>query len=762
MRTHLSRFTVLAVLAALLCGPLVSTARAVTDKQVREAIAKGVQFIYEKQNKAGHWEKQAKSQAEIGDDAPRDWSGLSSLAVYSLLSAGEQWQGNPKLYNAIKFLAEAKTKGTYAVGLRAHVWPKLPDRSSEVDFLRELEEDAYLLVEVINKNGKVGRYRYTLPSNNWDNSCTQYGALGSWECAKRGIGIPPSHWQLLENHFLQCQTVDGGWSYTGSRKPTIQMTAAGLACLYITLDYLHFADFQRPGVSGQHPVYQSIQKGLEWMNANFKASANGYNMVGVERVGQASGWKYFNGKDWYQQGAERFIKSQKGNGQIGSGGHGGGVVNTSFALVFLSRGRVPVFANKLAIPDIRWDNRPRDLANLTKWASHEFETDMNWQVVPMTSDADEWLDAPILYIASDQNLELNDRQKAKLKRFVDLGGLIVAVPDGGSRSFGPSLKELFTDIYPDYRFAQVGQEDSIFNINYKLRNQQVESLSNGVRHLVLYIPRDVGLNFQMNSHRDASPWQLMGNIFLYAIEKDRPRPRLEQHVLQRTGRASGTVHVGRAEFKGNWDPEPGAWEILDVFAANEGKTNFTTHTLKLEDIGDADVSMVHVTGTGQVEFTDQQIGAINQFAEGGGVIVFEAAGGDMAFSQSVKSMLRNAFPDQPLRPMAITAPPLSGDGITGGYDNTRVDFRRFYKLRTGVMDNRPMLGAVTVDGQPRVIVSSEDLSNALLGQPVWGVFGYDTESARQLMTNIGLWAGEIHPADGEIEEADADEVARRG
>ena len=56
--------------------------------------------------------------------------------------------------------------------------------------------------------------------------------------------------------------------------------------------------------------------------------------------------------------------------------------------------------------------------------------------------------------------------------------------------------------------------------------------------------------------------------------------------------------------------------------------------------------------------------------------------------------------------------------------------------------------------------SAEDLSNAMLGQPVWGIFGYSTRSARQLMTNILLYAKKMHPAKGEDDKAEENKKAK--
>lgn len=708
-----------------------------TDEAVREGIRKAVGYLYDKQKEWGHWEGAAKRPEKGGGNHSKQWGGKSSLAAYALLSAGEEWQDNPKLLGALKFLAQTETDGTYAVGLRAHVWPKLPNASAQINFFDELREDASLLVTGINTKGA---YHYVLGASSWDNSCTQYGGLGVWEAAKRGLPIREEYWRSIEDHFMETQnSANGGWGYGGKGTARMTMTAAGLAMLYITLDYLHAGDFRRVGVTPKHPVIQRINKGLEYFDENYEPSGDGYLMVGVERVALASGRKFFNDKDWYRSGAAKFLGAQREHGGIGGGR--GAVVQTSFGLVFLSRGRAPVFANKLEVPESHWNNRPRDLAHLTKWASDQFEQDMNWQVISVERPATDWMDAPILYIASHRSLDLTDEQWEKLKRFVDLGGLIVTTADDSSGAFTRSVTRGFEQLYP-YSFTRVDDDDPLLDIVYPLDRSNVRSLHNGVRHLVLHIPYDVSGMFQLKNTENEEPWHLMANAFQYAIGKSgTPTPRLERHYIEKERRASRSVRVGRVEHGGNWNPEPGAWPQLDIFATNASRVGFDPYALPMEDLGGAGMAMAHIAGVGATEFTDEQARALRKYVFNGGVACLETVAGDADFQASLGELLKKAFPGKRLRMLPANHPIITGEGLDGGFDNSSVDFRRFYKQRLGdLIVSRPQLMAIEIDGEIRVVVAYDGLSSGMAGVKSWGIFGYDIPSARRIMTNIALYA----------------------
>src|SRR5207248_8214444 len=115
-------------------------------------------------------------------------------------------------------------------------------------------------------------------------------------------------------------------------------------------------------------------------------------LYGIERAGLASGFKYFGKHDWYRELAQRILLTQGGDGAWGESN----VIETAYHLLFLSRGRHPILMNKLRF-DGYWANRPRDLANLARFAGKQLERPLNWQVVPLDNDYTDWMDSPILY-----------------------------------------------------------------------------------------------------------------------------------------------------------------------------------------------------------------------------------------------------------------------------------------------------------------------------------------------------------------------------
>jgi hypothetical protein len=96
------------------------------------------------------------------------------------------------------------------------------------------------------------------------------------------------------------------------KKVKPSMTAAGVATLFITQDYVH-AD---AGIDCRGNIHSpSLEAGLKWMGDNFSlikpdGDYYDYTLYGVERIGVASGYKYFGSVDWYARGSETLLASK--------------------------------------------------------------------------------------------------------------------------------------------------------------------------------------------------------------------------------------------------------------------------------------------------------------------------------------------------------------------------------------------------------------------------------------------------------------------
>ena len=331
-------------------GPL---ARAATFEEVDEAIAKGQAFLFSKMKSSGRWEPDPRRHGD-GNEwhlmQGGTWGGYTAVATYALLASGVRPQ-DERIQPAIEFLKTADIVGPYAVGMRAQVWTFLP-KSAQTQKLyrRDLEQ----LMRTLSKEGPAaGMWDYqAVPggSSRSDHSISQYGVLGLWACAQGGVNVDLDQWREIDSIWRDQQYPSGGWSYDGNGKDgqavTHAMTAAGIATLYVTQEFV-------PSPLGlnctDNPADEHIEKGMRWFSMNFKdIQDNNYLWYGIERIGAASGRKFFGNQDWYDIGAERIVRTQAADGSWKTSFPGSTPIpDTAFALLFLARGRAPVVLNKL-------------------------------------------------------------------------------------------------------------------------------------------------------------------------------------------------------------------------------------------------------------------------------------------------------------------------------------------------------------------------------------------------------------------------------
>ena len=780
-------------------------------EEVDEAIRRGVQDLYDRQKDDLLWEtipfdkRQKNDKGELighgtgkkdgdGYSGGGQWGGLTSLAAYTLLACGED-PTEPKLARAIEGLVGAEVVGTYAVGMRAQVWLNLPPKPEYQAAMRKdwqtlgiaiqgnNDDDRDVPQNVREDDANTGTFDYLPPeTRRVDLSSSQYGVLGLWAAARYGAEVPPAYWQAMENAWLKWQQSDGGWAYKGEPsddKPTaISITTAGVASLFITQDFLHAGEGIRCNGNISNPA---IDRGMAFLVEGFpyllgkkptpdnktareKVSLGSvyYTLYGVERIGVASGLKYFGDLDWYAEGARYLLEKQRNTGSWGS------VEDTCFALLFLSRGRQPVFFNKLAYAQTRgdqtrlgnWNQRPRDVANLARYIAVADERELNWQTLNFQAISDggdsvrravdELHDAPVTYLAGSQPLMFSDPEKVALKQYVQEGGLLFANADCGSRPFAKSFIDLGEEMFADsgYEFRVLPDShpiytDQKFNLSQMRRKPKLMGLSNGVRELMVLVQgEDLGREWQLFNQNAEEAFQVGTNVYLYAVDKEQQDFKGQGHVVRANPAAEPgkKIKLARLTYDGNADPEPAGWDRLAAILLNEEKIGLTIEPVKAgESLDGYDVA--HLTGTEAFEFDDAQRQAVKAFVEGGGTLIVDAAGGSSVFAASAEKMLQAAFPDK-AGELTSVLPADHAVYKAAGEAVGEVDYRLAAIAVVG-SERNPRLRGIAVDGgRLGVIVSNEDLSNGLVGAPVGGVIGYVPDDATRLMQSAVLYAVE--------------------
>lgn len=807
-----TRWLPLALLAAFLLTPVSLPADqplddAGLDQRVREAIPRMVSFLYDSRNDKGHWdiyelpdlEKIGPKDDKKATEANR--GGYTALALNALASAGER--NDKRFKDALEWLMKQKLYGTYALGLRLELIARLDAfdkyrRVAEADY-RELLASARGQLGTVtwsyfdvdkhsDQNWEKENYWKSKASGDYSN--TNYALLGFWGYHHLTNEIPGRQWQLVERAWTVGQHPNGAWSYVAPKyhdgldkkyaKPAGTMTAAGIASLYIVLDS-YYGPRSRLGAHRKTLAFRSVQKGLEWMAENFDVEENpgrgnnagGYYYYNCERVAHAAGLKYFGDHDWFREIAPRILASQANNGGVFFGkknprvnvrknGMAEFIPNTAFSLMFLHAGAAPVVMNKLR-QDGDWDNNLTDLSSLTRWLAKKNEHPVNWQVVRLDGDkttAEQATDSRMLYISGVRPLKFDEKVKARLKRYVQLGGMLVFHPDlpghARTRAFRDSVKDLLSELWPKLELQPVNLKEHLLGtIQYELDDPRLDLrvLQTPTRVLAVVLdgaPADAWKQ-QDSAGRDKVFFELGQNLHMFANDraamKDLPSKvtYFAQIFREEMPETSRSVSLARIQFDDNphlWNPEPLAFERFRRQLARDHAVDCKIEVIQADKLGDSSAKVAHLTASSPLDLTDEQIAGLRRFVQAGGVLLIDRAGGpgknNDSFDKSIARLAGKVTGES-----VDTMPRMLSSGkLLDGLGE--ISYRNIGVQLTKSL--APRLRQVRMNEKPAVIYSEYDLTSGLLGNPNPLITGAAPDGAQKLMSHLLLKLHGIDPA----------------
>jgi uncharacterized protein DUF4159 len=686
-------------------------------------------------------------------------TGNHALACWAMLAAGESYQ-DPRLNRRINWVLASDTPFTYDRGMRLMMLSRLPGGM----FGSPARRDADWLASAVTDAGNFNESHFNGPCTGFgDHGSGFYGVLGLWGADRLDIelnekkvwGPIDKHWRVTQQKTpgdepagwavgmlqeLGMRASDSSRPITTNTRTTVTgpMTAAGVATLTLTERYLNGPKLTEPG---RDNVSSELNKGLRWLDENFDpAQSPGadwfYYMWTIQRVGQATGRRTFNGVDWFKHITAEMLNRQGHDGLWHDpSGKQGKLLSTGFALLYLANALEPVAVSKVRF-DGAWNNRPNDLWNFAEYASDVYEVDTTWQIVGLDQPMHELADSPLLYLATHEPFTLSPGEIDRLRDYIDAGGMLVFNPEKPLGRLQASIDVLIESLFPGRALEPVAEFHPFYSLHTKLRpTVQMRMVHNGVRPLVVVFNRDIGRGLQSNDpKRYADSFTALSNIYLFAVGTEARRTRLaSNYIVPPEQLANERVPVARIRYDGDFDPEPGALAQLGAVMARDLAIGLDVDVVNPDQLADHRIAFLTTTGGG--ELSDDQAQALRAWVEAGGTLWLDAAGGTTKAVQSANAMLMKAFPGQIVLPLADDSPIISGDGLGfGSHDVRRVTYSRFAQRQMGQATS-PRLQAITIDGRVAVIYSPEDLTAALAGCEHWGVFGYSPDSARRLAIN---------------------------
>ena len=446
--------------------------------------------------------------------------------------------------------------------------------------------------------GRTGRARGPTPtrrSQPGDNSNTQYALLGLNAASEAGVPVKPEVWALARHYWEQCQQPRRrlGLHARRRRRPTGQHDLRG----DLQPDH-HRAEAvpgagdpprrRDPATAARGASTSSLQRGIDWLARPLPGRPELRQRPAVEvllplRPGARRPARRASASSASTTGTARGPRSWSTTRTSSSGFWQGGVVEdnpvvaTSFALLFLAKGRAPVLINKLRHgPGDDWNNDPDDVRNLVGVVSRDWKHLLTWQVVdPDVARVEDLLQAPIVFFNGHEAPEFDAEAQAEPPRLRRAGRLHLRRGLLRPPEFDAGFRELMKEVFPEpeYKLHPLAEDHAVWRAKHLLTPDvhPLWGIEHGCRTVVIYSPEDLSCYWNQvgDTARPTRPSSRPPGRPEHRRLRHRPRDARRQagrprgHATSRPSRPSaGALHIAKLRHAGDWniaplaDPQP--------------------------------------------------------------------------------------------------------------------------------------------------------------------------------------------------------------
>lgn len=767
----------LVIALAILAGSRPAIAD-ISPEQVRVSIERAVSYLKRQQNSNGTW-----------PDPPGNVGGITSLCTLALLNAGVE-PSDEKLQKALAYLRTLRPTQTYVAALQTMVFCAAEPKKD----LLLIRHNAKWLEDTQVKGGeRRGAWGYPTGASGGaggDPSNSQFALLALYEAERVGIKVSQNTWRNALHYWQQLQNPDGSWSYSKIRPASGSMTCAGIVSMIIAAGQLNSGDAEivngEVRCCGDQKSNEAVENGLRWLERNFSVHSNPsgagrgaastdwllYYLYGVERTGRITARRFIGQHDWYREGADMLIRSQdnlsgfwKGTGSHEANPH----VGTSFALLFLAKGRRPVLVAKLKHgPPNDWDHHRNDLANLTSYVEKKWERNLSWQVIdPAAASVEDLLQAPVLFFNGREAPEFSAEEKKRLRDYVDRGGFLFAEACCGGTQFDAGFRKLMSQVFPEqeYKLRLLPPEHPIWRAEEPVDPQFARPLWGidiGCRTSVVFCPDDLSCYWELGRvgrqnllpdrvREEVAAANAIGiNVMAYATNRelkyrsdffvtapaDAPRDDFDR----------GKMYVARLLHPGGCNAAPGALSNLLRVAGDKLKLRVSTEPRELA-MTDPQLFHYHVVfmhGRHSFRLTPEERKQLRTYLERGGMLFADAICSSRDFVEAFQREMAAMFPEEHLERIPANHPLFTPE--FGGDDLSVVERREPQRsggegpLKSLTRSGEPVLEGIKLGDRYAVIFSPYDISCALENHESLECEGYTRKDAARIGLNVLLYS----------------------
>ena len=756
-----------------------------SPEKIQRAIEKSRDWLLREQLGNGAWE------CTIRTEETR--IGTTSLVMLALANAGVE-ANHVAMQRGLEWLRRQQPEDTYSVSLQTMILAILSPDADRAILQRNVE---WLESAQISQGPLTGSWGYGRAKGSGDNSNAQFALLGLHEADKVGVRVQPEVWMKAQQWWVSCANADGSWGYNLGLGGSGSMTCAGIASIWITAEHIGTPDARAASdhvsCCGGGSSPRVLERGLDWLGRRFSVVENPasgqtwlhYYLYGLERVGRFTARRFIGESDWYLEGARMLVSTQDAfSGAFRGGRIEDATVATSFALLFLAKGRRPVIVAKSRHdPDQDWNRHGHDISHLvahveSRWKK-EYPAGLSWHVLDTRSAGlEDLLQTPVLWLSGKNAFDLGPNPGLRLRRYIDEGGFIFAeacCPK--SMEFDQRLRQLVGEIFPEpeYRLHLLPPEHPAWHAEEVVPpelHRPLLGVDYGCRTCLIYAPPT-----ELDRQNPGMPslsclWEIGGssrrslqpavrteieaalaigtNVLAYATNRELKRkdelfaidvaPATAREKLER-----GQLAIGKLRHGGMCDAAPAALANILRAAARELGISVDDAPSQIDpsDPRLFDYHLVFMHGRQGFSFDGPRRERLRQFLERGGMLLADSICASPAFTAAFRAEMAALLPEQKLEEIPANDPLFTAQEY-GGYDIRSVTLREPSggdgPLAARKRQVAPKLEGIRLGDRWGVIFSPYDLSCALEQQNSMECTGYSREDAEKIALNILLYS----------------------
>ena len=319
-----------------------------------------------------------------------------------------------------------------------------------------------------------------------------------------------------------------------------------------------------------------------------------------------------------------------------------------------------------------WNARPNDLNNLLKSLKNMANVDYEFEAksfAEISADPDM---NPILYRSGHYHWSLNADEKAKLREYLLKGGTIVLNAGMGSKPFYDSAVRVLNEVFPEAPVQRLSADHPIFHAYYELDKVGFRP---GVRTIMKHTDNSPWLDgvtidcrtvaiisrFGMEvgwdpleddniiAYTPESAQQLGMNIMTYATAMrtwmiDNVKKTKFEDAKQVS--TAGSMNIAQIVYDGEWKTRHvGLSVLLQQYNQRTGApVKFSTKEVRLTDPTLMDSPIIYLTGHETFTLKPEEIIALRNYLNSGGLLIAEACCGRKAFDVAFRKAMTEVLP----------------------------------------------------------------------------------------------------------------------